>query len=124
MSSQFSWNEEEQAMLEKTRSEFLVWKDESSKWMEELMKRIKSFSPPRTSPTSQAPPIQPTPPATRSDRMMPKPQAVLETQTRNKKAELAGTAKSRFSVKDYSDHMALVHANEGWKDAERKGSAY
>uniref|UniRef100_A0A2N9IIX9 RNA helicase n=1 Tax=Fagus sylvatica TaxID=28930 RepID=A0A2N9IIX9_FAGSY len=39
-------------------------------------------------------------------------------------AELAGTAKSRFSAKDYSDHMALVRAYEGWKDAEREGSAY
>jgi hypothetical protein len=57
MSSQLFWNEEEQARLEKMRSEFLVWKDESSKRMEELMKRIKSFSPPRTSPTSQAPPM-------------------------------------------------------------------
>ncbi|KAL2326745.1 hypothetical protein Fmac_020172 [Flemingia macrophylla] len=37
---------------------------------------------------------------------------------------LAGTAKSRFSAKDYSDHMALVRAYEGWKDAEREGSAY
>ncbi|KAI3988512.1 hypothetical protein MKX01_026326 [Papaver californicum] len=40
------------------------------------------------------------------------------------KKDLAGTAKSRFSAKDYSDHMALVRAYEGWKDAERKGSAY
>lgn len=40
------------------------------------------------------------------------------------KKDLAGTAKSRFSVKDYSDHMALVRAYEGWKDAEREGSAY
>ena len=39
-------------------------------------------------------------------------------------AQLAGTAKSRFSAKDYSDHMALVRAYEGWKDAEREGSAY
>ncbi|XP_042445904.1 DExH-box ATP-dependent RNA helicase DExH3-like isoform X2 [Zingiber officinale] len=37
---------------------------------------------------------------------------------------LAGTAKSRFSGKDYSDHMALVRAYEGWKDAEREGSTY
>ncbi|ONM09236.1 DEA(D/H)-box RNA helicase family protein [Zea mays] len=37
---------------------------------------------------------------------------------------LAGTAKARFSAKDYSDHMALVRAYEGWKDAEREGSAY
>lgn len=38
--------------------------------------------------------------------------------------QLAGTAKSRFSAKDYSDHMALVRAYEGWKDADREGSAY
>jgi len=36
--------------------------------MEEIRKRIESFSPPRTSPASQAPPIQPTPLATRSVR--------------------------------------------------------
>lgn len=40
------------------------------------------------------------------------------------KNQLAGTAKSRFSAKDYSDHMALVRAYEGWKDADREGSAY
>ncbi|XP_052172749.1 DExH-box ATP-dependent RNA helicase DExH3 [Diospyros lotus] len=40
------------------------------------------------------------------------------------KKDLAGTAKSRFSAKDYSDHMALVRAYEGWKDAEGEGSAY
>lgn len=40
------------------------------------------------------------------------------------KKNLAGTAKSRFSAKDYSDHMALVRAYEGWKDADREGSAY
>uniref|UniRef100_A0A804M3X1 RNA helicase n=1 Tax=Zea mays TaxID=4577 RepID=A0A804M3X1_MAIZE len=40
------------------------------------------------------------------------------------KKDLAGTAKARFSAKDYSDHMALVRAYEGWKDAEREGSAY
>ncbi|KAJ0981719.1 hypothetical protein J5N97_009974 [Dioscorea zingiberensis] len=39
------------------------------------------------------------------------------------KKDLAGTAKSRFSAKDYSDHMALVRAYEGWKDADREGSA-
>ncbi|XP_020082069.1 DExH-box ATP-dependent RNA helicase DExH5, mitochondrial-like [Ananas comosus] len=40
------------------------------------------------------------------------------------KKDLAGTAKSRFSAKDYSDHMALVRAYEGWKTAEREGSSY
>lgn len=38
--------------------------------------------------------------------------------------QLAGIAKGRFSAKDYSDHMALVRAYEGWKDAEREGSSY
>lgn len=38
--------------------------------------------------------------------------------------QLAGIAKARFSAKDYSDHMALVRAYEGWKDAEREGSSY
>ncbi|KAG6471355.1 hypothetical protein ZIOFF_068796 [Zingiber officinale] len=38
--------------------------------------------------------------------------------------QLAGTAKLRFSAKDYSDHMALIRAYEGWKEAEREGSAY
>ncbi|GMG99510.1 hypothetical protein Nepgr_001350 [Nepenthes gracilis] len=38
------------------------------------------------------------------------------------KKDLAGIAKSRFSAKDYSDHMALVRAYEGWKDSEREGS--
>ncbi|CAH1451767.1 unnamed protein product [Lactuca virosa] len=36
----------------------------------------------------------------------------------------ASTAKSRFSAKDYIDHMALVRAYEGWKEVEREGSAY
>lgn len=40
------------------------------------------------------------------------------------KRDLADAAKSRFSAKDYSDHMALVRAYEGWKDAERVGSSY
>ncbi|KAJ3673266.1 hypothetical protein LUZ60_006640 [Juncus effusus] len=40
------------------------------------------------------------------------------------KKDMAGTAKSRFSSKDYSDHMALVRAYEGYKDSEREGSSY
>lgn len=40
------------------------------------------------------------------------------------KKDLAGSAKSRFAAKDYSDHMALVRAYEGWKAADREGSAY
>ncbi|KAJ9564852.1 hypothetical protein OSB04_000818 [Centaurea solstitialis] len=40
------------------------------------------------------------------------------------KKDKASTAKSVFSAKDYSDHMALVRAYEGWKKADREGSAY
>jgi hypothetical protein len=57
------WNEEERARLDKMRSEFLAYKEEASKRMEEIRKRIESFSPPRTSLASQAPPLTPTPPA-------------------------------------------------------------
>ncbi|KAI3695788.1 hypothetical protein L1987_78789 [Smallanthus sonchifolius] len=42
----------------------------------------------------------------------------------HEKKDQASTAKSRFSAKDYSDHMALVRAYEGWKEAEREGCAY
>jgi len=51
------WNEEERVRLDKMQSEFLVYKEEASKRMEEIRKRIESFSPPRTSPTSQSLPI-------------------------------------------------------------------
>jgi hypothetical protein len=90
----FFWNEEEQVRLDKMRLEFLAYK-EASKRMEEIRKRIESFSPPHTSPASQAPPIQPTPPATRSDRMMPKPQAELETQTTTPTSPVATVTKKR-----------------------------
>jgi hypothetical protein len=60
MSFQFFLNEEQQARLEKMRSEFLAWKDESSKRIEEHMRRIKSSSTSRTSPASQSLPITPT----------------------------------------------------------------
>ncbi|XP_057988227.1 DExH-box ATP-dependent RNA helicase DExH5, mitochondrial isoform X3 [Hevea brasiliensis] len=39
------------------------------------------------------------------------------------KKELAEAAKSQFS-NDYSDHLALVRAYEGWKDAERDFAGY
>ncbi|XP_034926514.1 DExH-box ATP-dependent RNA helicase DExH5, mitochondrial isoform X2 [Populus alba] len=39
------------------------------------------------------------------------------------KKDLAEAAKSQFSG-DYSDHLALVRAYEGWKDAERDLSGY
>jgi hypothetical protein len=77
------WNEEERARLDKMRSEFLACKEEASKRIEEIRKRMESYSTTRTSLASQAPPIQPTPPVTRRDQMMPRPQAVLETRTRN-----------------------------------------
>ncbi|XP_010926080.1 DExH-box ATP-dependent RNA helicase DExH3 [Elaeis guineensis] len=40
------------------------------------------------------------------------------------KKDLAESAKSQFSCRDYSDHLALVRAYEGWKDAEREHSGY
>jgi hypothetical protein len=51
------WNEEERARLDKMRSEFLAYKEEASKRMEEIRKRVESFSPPRTSPVSQSLPL-------------------------------------------------------------------
>jgi len=59
MFSPFFRNEEERARWEKLRSEFLTYKEEASKRMEEIRKRIESFSPPRTSPASQASHITP-----------------------------------------------------------------
>uniref|UniRef100_A0A5B6ZGD2 RNA helicase n=1 Tax=Davidia involucrata TaxID=16924 RepID=A0A5B6ZGD2_DAVIN len=38
--------------------------------------------------------------------------------------DLAESAKAQFSARDYSDHIALVRAYEGWKDAERQKSGY
>jgi hypothetical protein len=64
MSSPFFRNEEERARWKKLRSEFLAYKEEASKRMEEIRKRIESFSPPRISPASQASHITPTSPAT------------------------------------------------------------
>ncbi|KAG8388002.1 hypothetical protein BUALT_Bualt02G0079800 [Buddleja alternifolia] len=40
------------------------------------------------------------------------------------KKDLAESAKAQFSARDFSDHLALVRAFEGWKDAERKQSGY
>lgn len=40
--------------------------------------------------------------------------------------QLAESAKAQFAARDYSDHLALVRAYEGWKDAEaqRAGNEY
>lgn len=38
--------------------------------------------------------------------------------------QLAESAKAQFSARDFSDHLALFRAFEGWKDAERKQSGY
>ncbi|XP_059643841.1 DExH-box ATP-dependent RNA helicase DExH3-like [Cornus florida] len=40
------------------------------------------------------------------------------------KKDLAESAKAQFSARDYSDHLALVRAYEGWRDAERQQSGY
>ncbi|XVF53845.1 hypothetical protein PTKIN_Ptkin05aG0131500 [Pterospermum kingtungense] len=40
------------------------------------------------------------------------------------KKDLAESAKAQFSGQEYSDHMALVRAYDGWKEAEREQSGY
>ncbi|KAF4378660.1 hypothetical protein G4B88_021434 [Cannabis sativa] len=40
------------------------------------------------------------------------------------KKDLAESAKAQFSAREYSDHLALVRAYEGWKEAEREQSGY
>ncbi|KAJ4960848.1 hypothetical protein NE237_020758 [Protea cynaroides] len=40
------------------------------------------------------------------------------------KKELAEAARAQFSSRDYSDHLSLVRAYEGWREAERKQSGY
>eukprot|EP00268_Persea_americana_P060367 TRINITY_DN7508_c0_g2_i2.p1 TRINITY_DN7508_c0_g2~~TRINITY_DN7508_c0_g2_i2.p1 ORF type:complete len:1202 (-),score=258.97 TRINITY_DN7508_c0_g2_i2:563-4168(-) len=40
------------------------------------------------------------------------------------KKDLAESAKSQFSARGYSDHLALVRAYQGWKDAERQQAGY
>jgi len=38
--------------------------------------------------------------------------------------QLAESAKAQFAARDYSDHLALVRAYEGWKDAETQQAGY
>lgn len=40
------------------------------------------------------------------------------------KKDLADSAKAQFSARDFSDHLALLRAYEGWKDAESHRSGY
>ncbi|PSR89078.1 DExH-box ATP-dependent RNA helicase [Actinidia chinensis var. chinensis] len=40
------------------------------------------------------------------------------------KKDLAESAKAQFSARDYSDHLALVRAYEGWREAEGQKSGY
>ncbi|KAJ7970316.1 putative ATP-dependent RNA helicase [Quillaja saponaria] len=40
------------------------------------------------------------------------------------KKDLAESAKAQFSSREYSDHLALVRAYDGWKDAERRQAGY
>ncbi|CAO2821942.1 unnamed protein product [Amaranthus hypochondriacus] len=40
------------------------------------------------------------------------------------KKDLAESAKAQFSAREFSDHLALMRAFEGWKDAEREQSGY
>lgn len=38
--------------------------------------------------------------------------------------QLAESSKAHFAARDYSDHLALVRAYEGWKDAEAQQAGY
>lgn len=38
--------------------------------------------------------------------------------------QLAESAKSQFSHREYSDHLSLLRAFEGWKEAERDGGGH
>ncbi|XP_030455416.2 DExH-box ATP-dependent RNA helicase DExH3 [Syzygium oleosum] len=40
------------------------------------------------------------------------------------KKDLAESAKAQFSGHDYSDHLALARAYDGWRDAERQQAGY
>ncbi|XP_027125922.2 DExH-box ATP-dependent RNA helicase DExH3 isoform X2 [Coffea arabica] len=40
------------------------------------------------------------------------------------KKDLAESAKAQFSAREFSDHLALVRAFEGWKEAEKEQSGY
>ncbi|MBA0859460.1 hypothetical protein Goshw_007082 [Gossypium schwendimanii] len=40
------------------------------------------------------------------------------------KKDLAETAKAQFAGQEYSDHIAVIRAYEGWKEAEREQSGY
>ncbi|KAJ1394208.1 P-loop containing nucleoside triphosphate hydrolase [Sesbania bispinosa] len=40
------------------------------------------------------------------------------------KKDLAESAKSQFAARDYSDHLALVRAYDGWRDAEAQQAGY
>ncbi|WCJ40101.1 DExH-box ATP-dependent RNA helicase DExH3 [Euphorbia peplus] len=40
------------------------------------------------------------------------------------KKDLAESAKANFSARNFSDHLALVRAYDGWRDAERTQSGY
>ncbi|ONM30512.1 DExH-box ATP-dependent RNA helicase DExH3 [Zea mays] len=40
------------------------------------------------------------------------------------KKDLAESAKLQFSCRDYSDHLALVRAYDGWREAERDRAGY
>jgi hypothetical protein len=51
---QFFLSVEQQAKIENTWLEFLVWKEKSNKKMEEHIRKIVSFSPPCPFPASQS----------------------------------------------------------------------
>ncbi|KAG5155920.1 hypothetical protein JHK82_013889 [Glycine max] len=40
------------------------------------------------------------------------------------KKDLAESAKAQFAARDYSDHLALIRAYDGWRDAEAQQAGY
>lgn len=38
--------------------------------------------------------------------------------------QLAESAKAQFAARDYSDHLALIRAYDGWRDAEAQQAGY
>ncbi|KAK7320141.1 hypothetical protein RJT34_04875 [Clitoria ternatea] len=44
--------------------------------------------------------------------------------TPSDKKDLAESVKAQFAARDYSDHLVLVRAYEGWKDAEAQQAGY
>jgi hypothetical protein len=49
---------------------------------------------------------------------------VLKSRVLPSPVQLAESAKLQFSCREYSDHLAIVHAYDGWREAERDRNGY